>query len=209
MHEAGPNWRDRCYATHLDVVLISVVEMDNRQRLEHIVSRHGRSNEVDQNPDTKQTLADSNLEPSSTESQTLIDASPSTITSSTFTNESSPKTQPSSTATPESSFSAPSPSSNINVTHCPLCPAQFTGSLRDRSSNLRRHMRTTRNHGTFVALLSTVPGCNAVISRSDNLGKHIRTVHEGDKSTMLRRQGARKRRRDGDNTEEFLQASGQ
>ena len=201
MHEAGPNWRDRCYATNLDMVLISLVEMDNCQRLEQLVPRHGRSSEVDQQPDTKQTLAESNLEPSSTERQTLIDASPPTITSSTFPNAFSPKTQPSSTATPESSFSAPSPSSNINVTHCPLCSAQFTGSLRDRSSNLRRHMRTTRNHGTFAGLLCTVPGCNAVISRSDNLGKHIRTVHEGDKSTMLRRQGARKRRRDGDTSE--------
>lgn len=201
MHEAGPDWRDRCYATHLDMVLISVVEMDNRQRLEQIVPRHGRSNEVDQKFDTKQTLAESNLETSSTERQTLIDASPSTIASSTFTNESSPKTQPSPTATPESSFPTPSPSSETNVTHCSLCPAQFTGSLRDRSSNLRRHMRTTRNHGTFMALSCTVPGCNAVISRSDNLDKHIRTVHKGDESTMLRRQGARKRRRDVDTAE--------
>ena len=59
-------------------------------------------------------------------------------------------------------------------------------------------MRTTRNHGNLVGLLCTVPGCDAVISRSDNLGKHIRTVHEGDTSTTLRRQGARKRRRNGD-----------
>ena len=184
------------------MVLVSVVEMDNRQRLEQVMPRYGRSNKVNQKPDTEQTLDESNLELASTERQTLIDdASPSTITSSTFTNTSSPKTQPSSTATPESSFSAPSPSSNINVTHCPLCPAQFTGSRRDRSSNLSRHMRTTRNHGNLVALLCTVPGCNAVISRSDNLGKHIRTVHKGEEHTMLRRQGARKRRKNGDTTE--------
>lgn len=58
-------------------------------------------------------------------------------------------------------------------------------------------MKTTRSHGNFVGLLCTVPGCDAVISRSDNLGKHIRTVHEGDTSTTLRRRGVRRSRRDG------------
>lgn len=200
MHEAGPNWRDRCYATHLDMVMVSIVEMAARQRLEQAVPRGSK---VDEDSDTRKTLAKINLDPSSTERQTPVDFSPCTMTSSTFTNASSPIIQPSATttATPESSFSAPCPSSNTNITHCPLCTTQFTGSRRDRSSNLRRHMRTTRNHGNFVGLLCTVPGCDAVISRSDNLVKHIRTVHEGDTSTMLRRQGARKRRRDGDTAE--------
>lgn len=201
MHEAGLNWRDRCYATHLDMVFILVVEMDTRQRLEQVVPRHRRNNEIYELADTEQILAESNLESFSTERQTPIGSLPSTITSPSFTSRSSPTTQPSSTTSPESSFSALSPSSITNVTHCPLCSAQFTGSLRDRSSNLRRHMRTTRNHGSAVGLPCTVPGCNAIISRSDNLVKHIRTVHEGHTSNMLRQQSARKRRRDGDAAE--------
>ena len=201
MYEAGLNWRDCSYATHLDMVSVSVVEMDTRQRLEQVVPRHRRNNEVYELPDSQQTLAESNLESSSTERQTLIGSLPSTITSPSFTSGSSPTTQPSSTTSPESSFSALSPSSITNVTHCPLCSTPFTGSLRDRSSNLRRHMRTTRNHGSVVGLPCPLPGCNAIISRSDNLVKHIRTVHEGGTSTLLRQQSARKRRRDGDAAE--------
>lgn len=201
MHRAGLDWRDRCYALHLDMVLASVMEIDTQQRLKDIVPHHQQITSVILMPDTKQKVIESIRAPSSTESETLIGSSPSTTMSPTFTSGFSPTTQPSSVTSPETSFSASSPSSSNDVTHCPLCTAIFTGSLRDRSSNLRRHMRTTRNHGSIVGLLCNVPGCNAVISRSDNLGKHIRTVHEGDTSTTLRRPSARKRRRDGDTVE--------
>ncbi len=202
MHEAGLNWRDRCYAIHLDTVLASIVEMDTRQRLKQIVPRHQRNPNVNPKPDSQKSTAESIRTPSSTESQTPIDSSPSTVTSPIFTIRSSPATQPSSTTSPESSFTAPSPSSSCtDVTRCSLCPALFTGAARDRSSNLRRHMRWTRDHGNAVGLLCTVSGCGAILSRSDNLGKHIRTVHQGDTDTMLREQGARKRRRDADAAE--------
>lgn len=173
----------------------------NIQRLKEIVPRHPHKPDVSPMPTTKQILTESIPKPPSTGSQTLDGSSPSIVTSPTFAGGSSPTTQPSSSTSPESSFSAQSPSSSTDVTHCLLCPALFTGSLRDRSSNLRRHMRTTRNHGSVVGLLCTVPGCNAVISRSDNLVKHIRTVHEGDTSTTLRQQVSRKRRRYGDAAE--------
>ena len=201
MHEAGLSWRDRCYATHLDTVLASIVEMDTRRRPRRIVPCHQRNTNVDPMPDTKQGFSGSILTPSSNESQTPIGSSPCTLTSPSLTSECSPATQPSSTTSPATSFSAQSPFPITDVTNCPLCPAIFTGSQRDRSSNLRRHTRTTRNHGSIVGLLCDVPGCNAVISRSDNLVKHIRTVHEADMSTTLRRQGARKRRRDRDAAE--------
>lgn len=201
MYEVGLNWRDRYYSTHLDTVLASVVEMDTRERLKQIVPRHQRNINVNPVPNIKHPSNEGKLTPSSTESQTLIGSSPSSITSPCFTSGSSPTNQPSSTTSPDSSFSTPSPSSSTNVTYCPLCPALFTGSLRDRSSNLRRHMRTTRNHGSSVGLLCDVSGCNAVISRSDNLGKHMRTVHGGDPRTTLKRQGAGKRRRDTEGAE--------
>lgn len=200
MHGAGLNWRDRCYATHLDTVLASVMEMDTCQQLQQIVPHHRRHPNVHAMPGIKQTCAESMPTPSCMESQTLIGSSPSIVASPTYTSGYSPATQPSPTTSPESSFSAPSPSfSSTDVTRCPLCPAFFTGAARDRASNLRRHMRTMRDHGNAVGLLCTVPGCGSILSRSDNLGKHIRTVHQGDTGTMLRRQDARKRRRrDGD-----------
>ena len=39
-------------------------------------------------------------------------------------------------------------------------------------------------------------GCGKILSRTDNLGKHVRAVHGGDDTgAVLRRAGARKRRR--------------
>lgn len=202
MQAAGPHWRDRYHATDIDVVLASVVEMDNSQRLDHRVPHHQRSTTIDAIPDTKLICHDKNIStpsPWTTKNQPLNGSSPSTVTSPTLTptTGSSPATQSSPKTSPASSFSASSPSSSssADITRCPLCPALFTGSARDRGSNLRRHMRTTRDHGNEVGLLCTVRGCGAVLSRSDNLGKHVRTVHPGVRSEMLRRAGARKRRR--------------
>ncbi len=199
MHETGPKWRDRYYATDLDVVLASVVEMDNRQRPEHCRRRYTNVNVI---PDNVQTWSQSTPKPSPIESQTLMGSSLSAVTSPTFTGRYSHVAQPSPSTSPESSFSAPTPSSSsADATRCPHCPALFTGSARDRSSNLRRHMRTTREHGNAVGLLCTVPGCGAMLSRSDNLGKHMRTVHRADTGAMLTRAGAQKRRRDTEGAE--------
>lgn len=201
MNKAGLHWRDRHYATHLDTVLASAVEMNNRQRLQRILPRHQPDTQSNPLSDINQKLKESIPMPSSVERRTLIALSPFMSTSPVSPSGFSPRTQPSSITSPQSSFSASPSSSSTDVTHCSLCPALFTGSLRDRSSNLRRHVRTTRNHGNMVGHMCTVPGCNVVISRSDNLGKHLRTVHEGNQSTTLRRQGARKRRRDRDSPE--------
>ena len=189
MHEAGPNWRDRCYATEIDMVLDSLVEIDNR---------HPRCINVKDMPENMQTLPGRYPTPPSIESQTLMGSPLSALTCPTFTGGYSPATQPVSTTSPGSSFSAPAPSSSssTDVTRCPKCPAVFTGTARDRASNLRRHMRTTRDHGYAVGLLCPIPGCGAILSRSDNLGKHMRTVHGVDTDAVLRRAGARKRRRD-------------
>lgn len=187
MHEEGPNWRDRFYATEIDEILTS---------LEHIDNRYRRRTSVNSMPEMVQTLTESIPTPSSIESQTLIGSPLSAFTSPTVVGGYSPPTQSSSTTSPESSFSAPTPSSSrTDVERCPKCPAVFTGSPRDRASNLRRHMRTTREHGNAVGLLCPIPGCGVTLSRSDNLGKHIKTVHGGDTDAVLRRADARKRRR--------------
>lgn len=173
--------------------------MKNRQRREQIPPRHQSKTENTAVPDGKPMLAGGASMPLFTETRTPIGSLPSTTASPTHTHGFSPATQPSSTTSPVSSFSAASPStSSTDVARCPLCPAVFTGSARDRTSNLKRHMRTTRNHGNAVGLSCTVPGCDAILSRSDNLGKHMRTVHQGqgDVGMILSRQDAKKRRRD-------------
>lgn len=201
MHQVGPNWRDRYYATDLDVVLASVMEMDNRQSLDDNASRQ-RNKDVNAIPDTTYTWPESVSIPTSIPDRTLIGSPLSTMTDPIITCVYSPTTQPSSTTSPESSFSAPTPSSSsIAVARCPLCPVVFTGSVRDRNSNLRRHMRTTRDHGNAVGLLCTVSGCGAILTRSDNLGKHIRTVHGGNTGAMLRRHGAKRRKGDNNGVE--------
>ena len=178
------------------MVLASVVEMENRQRIHCAVTSKRQYTNLNNMSESMHMLPESIPTPSYRDIQTPIGTPLSAATSPTLTGIYSPATQHSFTASPESSFSAPTPSSSsTDLTRCPLCPALFTGSARDRKSNLRRHMRTTRDHGNAVGLLCTVPGCGAEFSRSDNLGKHFKTVHGEDAGGMLRRAGARKRRR--------------
>ena len=197
MHEAGLTWRDGYFATVLNMVLASALEMDRRQPPAQIDPYPDRKIDVNAMSHSEQTPATGLSELASTEIQTPTDSSPYTLTSPTFTNGSSPMTLPSAVTSPETSFSGPSPSSSSDRSYCPHCPATFTGTLRNRSSNLQRHLCTTPDHGNVVGLPCTVPGCNAVISRSDNLAKHMRTVHD-DNSATLKRRGAKKRRRDSD-----------
>ena len=181
------------------MVLASALEMDKRQPLAQIDPYPGRKGDIHAVRRTEHTSVDGISMVPSSEIQTPIDSSPSTLTSPTFTNGSSPATQSSAVTSPETSFSGPSPSSSSDVSHCSHCPATFTGTPRNRKSNLRRHIRTTSDHGNIVGLLCIVPGCNTVISRSDNLAKHMRTVHEDNKATLKRR-GTRKRRRYSDDS---------
>ena len=175
MHEAGPNWRNRCYATHIDVVSASLVEMHNRQHLDRVETRRRRDTNLNAMAPNTQPLPESTSTSPSAEMQTPISTSLSIFTSPTYTGEYSPTNT---TTSPESSFSATTPSSSSpDVTRCPSCPAVFKGSKRDRKSNLRRHTRTKAGHVNVVGLPCKVPGCNAILSRSDNLDKHMRQVH--------------------------------
>ena len=197
MHEAGLNWRDQYYATHLYLVLASALEMDNRKRTPQIVPCLDRTNDINAMPHTEQIPPIGISELASSEIQTPTNPSPCALTSPSFTSGSSPTTQSSAATSPETAFSGPSSSSASGVSHCPYCPAFFTGTPRYRKSNLRRHIRTTRDHGSIVGLQCKVPGCSTVINRTDNLAKHMRTVH-GDNTNATKatfeRKGAGKRR---------------
>ena len=194
MHRKGSNWRDLYHATDAVAILTSLVEMDNRQRLDHLETRRRHSINVNAMHDDIPARSGSTSAPSPIGSQTVMGLSLSAVSSPTLTGEYSPATLPSTTTSPESSFSAPTPSSPDSIVRrCHLCPATFTGSARNSATNLRRHMRTTRDHGNAVGLVCTV--CNSIISRSDNLGKHMRTVHGEGTGALPQRAGARKRRR--------------
>lgn len=190
MHE-GPDWRDQFYATEIKEVLASIEKIDKGYR---------RGINVYSIPETMQILPETAPTPSSFESQTLIGSSLSTVTSPFFTGGYSLATQPSSITSPESSSSelTASPSSN-DVLRCPKCLEPFHGSAR--ASNLNRHMRRTRGCGNTAGCPCPKPGCGMVLSRSDNLGQHIKTVHGGDTDAVVGETGARKRRKYTESTE--------
>ena len=171
MHEAGPDWRNRCYATDIIMVMASLVEIDNRQRLDHIQARRRRHTNVKAMAADMQTLPESTPTPLLMERQTPIRTPLSIVTSPTYTGEYSPISP---ITSPESSFSAPAASSSsASITRCPLCPKVFKG--RWSRTNMRRHKRYA--HGSEARPSCPIPGCHAILSRSDNLGKHVRTVH--------------------------------
>ena len=172
MHEAGPNWRNRCYATDIVMVIASLVEIDNLQHLDHIETRRRRHTNINAMAANVQTLHESTSTPLSKERETPILTTLSIVTSPTYTGEYSSAFQTSPTTSPESSFSAPTASSSsTNITRCPLCPKVYKGC--SSGTNMRRHERYA--HGNKAK--PRCPRCNAMLSRSDNLGKHMRTVH--------------------------------
>ena len=171
MHEAGTNWRHRCYATDMIMVIASFMEIDTRQRLDHTKTRRRRHTNVNAIAADMQPSSDDTPIPLPIERQTPIRTPLSIVTSLTYIGDYSPISP---TTSPESSFSAPAASSSsTSITRCPQCPKVFKG--RYSKTNMRRHKRYA--HGDEAKPSCPIPGCHAILSRSDNLGKHIRTVH--------------------------------
>ena len=77
------------------------------------------------------------------------------------------------------------------ISKCPECsseqPATFSGKLRDRKSNMNRHIRTCHGEKKF---LCPFEGCRMESSRPDNVRKHLRTVDH-----TLKRSNARRKKR--------------
>ena len=63
--------------------------------------------------------------------------------------------------------------STDSCSKCLLCNKQFFG--QDRKSNVRRHVRTS--HLRKQSFRCDINGCQAEFARSDNLQRHIKTVH--------------------------------
>lgn len=62
------------------------------------------------------------------------------------------------------------------VTFCDSCNAKFTGNYQNRTSNLRRHLKSVHRLGQ--PLHCEEPGCGKICRRSDNLRKHRLLAHD-------------------------------
>ncbi|KAL8726275.1 MAG: hypothetical protein Q9166_006821 [cf. Caloplaca sp. 2 TL-2023] len=115
------------------------------------------------------------------------------------TTQSIPTEASSDSAGTPSSFSMtvpPQPCKARGVLHCPKCPPEsptaFHGSLQDRRSNLKRHLKYC--HGKQEPSRCPQKGCNNGYSRPDGLTKHLQSKHKDVPS--LQRSNAHKVRRD-------------
>ena len=194
MQKAGPDWRDRFYATDLEKVLAISQEIDNR----HKKFATGKAILRKRPPcsDPRQSHQERDPSPGRKIITSSIDSLPATLIPDMPTPLSQSTASHSSSMSPDSSFSqtSPTPSTSTNSTQttvCDLCKATFTGEYQ--KSNYDRHMRTSKQHGGTSGLLCPIEGCGAELFRSDNLAKHMRKAHQ--KMTPLRRQGGNRRRK--------------
>ena len=190
MLEAPRNWRENFYVADLSRILIISLEIDN--------GRHRASELALRGPITPprafagpQQPCESLVSSMSTDTETLINSSPSTVTSRTPINVAQPAAGGGrSTLSPQSPFatwsSFASPAQPVETTYCDECFKPFTGTPQDRKSNLKRHKLTTKGHGKGATYKCSFPGCPALYRRTDYLKKHLRKVHKCIKSIGAR-----------------------
>lgn len=198
MQQAGPDWRERSYVTDLYKVLAISKELDNNHK--RSVAQSDPKSSVSPTVNPSNAHHGSPTSPDAIGSMTPPNCSPSTMTSKTSISFAQSHASESFNNSPNSSASLSSPSSSFSVTTnadaicCQICPATFTG--QSQKTNFERHMRTTKRHRDGIGLSYRIEGCKSILSRSDNMGKHLRTVHHID--IPSRSQGTKKRRRSSD-----------
>lgn len=178
MQQLGPDWRERSYVTDLYKVLAISREIDNKH-LRAIAQGafHGPSSAP---------LPPHNIQhgvttlPGTLTIQSPIETSPSTLTSGTPMAVSQSHTSENIYSTPNTSISLSSPTPSTSTTGsqakvCRVCLTSFTGDYQ--KSNYERHMRTTKKHGESSGLPCQVADCGKILSRSDNMSKHMRIKH--------------------------------
>ena len=162
------NWRDPFYITDLNKVLAISLEIDKAEQSGARVSLLGHATPI--NP--KQWLHKSSWSKPLVENRALIETPPSSsawdLESPTDSSQSA--ASHSSVDSPNSIYSPlslPSPSSSsIDTTSCEVCGQVFRGSLQDRISNLKRHIRTRHESVDFFEC--PVEGCDSTFNRRDN-----------------------------------------
>lgn len=176
-------WRDRFYIADLHEILAVSLELDKYHSIDASTNRW---------PDTSvlaiirpdRTLLKSSPPASSHSCGSSTNSSPTSLTSLDSTMSLSGDTLASSLTSPtamsQSSMSPTSPTfpmPNTEIAYCQLCPATFRGTPQHRRSNLQRHMRTSKIHSGYARFKCPEPGCSSRLMRTDNLGKHLQTMH--------------------------------
>ncbi|KAL2039521.1 hypothetical protein N7G274_007793 [Stereocaulon virgatum] len=176
-------WRDHYYIADLHEILAISLELDKYRSIDASTNRW---------PDTSvlavirsdPTLLKSSPPASSNSCGSSTDSSPTSLASLDSTMSLSGETLASSlispTALSQNSLSPTSPTfpmPNAEIASCQLCDAKFRGTPQHRKSNLQRHMRTSKIHSGYAGFKCPEPGCSSRLRRTDNLGKHLQTIH--------------------------------
>ncbi len=203
MGQSDPTWRDRYYATTLDLSLAKSFEIDKHQRSEATESpliNHrpsvsvldvARPDQVTRNASvvmtSLQTDDSPNVSPISTMSASSMQSSGTSTRDSTLT---SPTAYTESTSSEE--FTPPSSPVQKQGARCHQCGKTFAGT--SCLTNLQRHLRFAKIHDNVATFECPNPGCGKRFGRSDNRNKHFQTAHQ-PALPSLRRKGASKRSR--------------
>lgn len=188
MMQPNSSWRDSHYQEDLKQVLAisqtkphsGNLHVDERPRLDTALAVADQQRFYHESPSSAQSNQSSNSINSVTTTLTPStiagsSGSPSTNDEFIFTPEISPLSSPVELPTPDSSSLHPPSTAKKTLSRCEICKTTFSGSKRDRSSNLRRHMRDI--HGQRSRLFCPEEDCDRSYSRSDNLLKHRRASH--------------------------------
>ena len=192
MRSSNADWRDTYYATALVGVQATVTEEDNRLRPQSRPDRYSPGEMVPAviapmhpNSSLHVTSSPAVNEPITSEPLSTVASTSSTGTPPTEIDKSD-STSPSTSFTGSlSSSTLGSSVSSFDLVRCYSCNKEFEGS--SGSTNLRRHLRSTKAHNGVAKFQCPKADCNKGFSRRDNLHAHVRMVHEAVQRAALER----------------------
>jgi hypothetical protein len=203
MQDLSPNWRNEYYATELDKVLATFVELRNQQCRANVTDDPSElCVEIPAPGRLASQFCESSISPSS--GTTIFTPGPSPLESvalsypgspmsgdkiARWTPVSSPLPSPvelpvsSSTDPTQRSWelpqaslpSAPSRNGEVSPMRCELCNKYFKGNLQNQRRNLKRHRETCHDRNPKHSCQE--PNCDRTFVRSDYLLKHRRGSH--------------------------------
>ena len=193
-------WRNRFYIADLHEILAASLELDKCQSPDSspkhwpnisVLAVICPNPSLLESPTSSISSGGGSSTNSSPTSYTSLDSAISSLDDTNGSSLTSP------TAVSQSSLSPTSPTfptPDTEISRCHLCPATFTGTPQHRRSNLQRHMRTSRRHSGQGGFKCPEQGCVSTLMRTDNLSKHLQTIHGF--SSPEERQDAIRRSRD-------------
>lgn len=189
-----PNWRKPWQASHVDHVESVSIQLGGIRRSLILNCLTSAGYRIQAPAELSLVECETPLSASSTESPSTCKSFVSSIDSSTLVSPASSLSQHdvemdsaaansvipcplrrSQSLTPMKQPDASLPPPKKIATYCSSCNAEFKGSYQNRTSNLRRHLKTVHRLGQ--PLCCAEPGCGKICGRSDNLRKHRRSVH--------------------------------